>query len=65
MYRKNLKWKHSKPSEELKIKDGYIKSRLPKYADELDFDILRKNCRSFTEFLDALNPKSFKYKNGH
>ena len=58
-FSKNLKWKHSKPSEELKIKDGYIKSRLPKYAYELDFDILRKNCRSFKEFLEALIPKSF------
>ncbi len=56
---KNIKWKHSKPSEELKNYDGYIKSRLPKYADELDFNILGKNCRSFKEFLDALIPKKF------
>lgn len=54
---KNLKWKHLKPSEELKNYDGYIKSRLPNYADELDFGILGRNCRSFNEFLDALASK--------
>ena len=54
---KNIKWKHLKPSEELKNYDGYIKSRLPKYADELDFDILGKKSRSFKEFLDALTSK--------
>ena len=54
---RGIKWKHSKPSEELKIKFGYIKSSLPKYAAELDFDTLRKNCKSFKDFLDALNPK--------
>ncbi|HLB72303.1 MAG: hypothetical protein OIN88_03835 [Candidatus Methanoperedens sp.] len=51
---KNLKWKHSKPSDELKIKFGYLKSSLPKYASELDFDTLRNHCRSFGSFLEAL-----------
>ena len=51
---KNFEWKHSKPSEELKVKDGYIKSSLPKYAAELDFDKLVKNCISFKAFLAAL-----------
>ncbi|MFZ3383929.1 MAG: hypothetical protein WA144_08390 [Candidatus Methanoperedens sp.] len=54
---KNLKWKHSKPSEVLKNKDGYVKSRLPKYAAELDFDVLSNKCKSFKAFLAALNPK--------
>ncbi|CAG0983357.1 hypothetical protein METP2_02117 [Methanosarcinales archaeon] len=54
---KNLKWTHSKPSDALKNKDGYIKSRLPKYADELDFDVLSNKCKSFKAFLAALNPK--------
>lgn len=54
---KNLKWRHLKPSEELKNYDGYIKSRLPKYADEMDFGKLGRNCRSFNEFLDALASK--------
>lgn len=53
---KNLKWKHSKPSDELKIKFGYIKSSLPKYASELDFDELSKKCKSFDDFLNALTP---------
>jgi hypothetical protein len=53
---KNLKWKHSKPSDELKIKDGYEKYKLPKYANELDFDKLQKNCKSFKAFLKALMP---------
>ncbi|MCZ7372765.1 MAG: hypothetical protein O8C60_03770 [Candidatus Methanoperedens sp.] len=35
---KNLKWKQSKPSE------------------ELNFDKLQKNCRSFKAFLNALTP---------
>ncbi len=52
---KNLKCKHSKPSDELK-KEGYIKSSLPKYARELDFDKLQKKCRSFKDFLNALRP---------
>ena len=51
---KKLKCKHSKPSEKLKSKLGYIKSSLPKYASELDFDELQKNCRSFKAFLNAL-----------
>ncbi|MFA4957875.1 MAG: hypothetical protein WC556_12970 [Candidatus Methanoperedens sp.] len=54
---KGLKWKHHKPSDELKLKFGYIKSSLPKYADELDFDKLGKNCESFKAFLDALTQK--------
>lgn len=52
---KNLKWKNSKPSDELK-KEGYTKSSLPKYASELDFDKLQKNCKSFKAFLKALTP---------
>jgi hypothetical protein len=51
---KSLKW-HSKPSEELKIKFKYTKSSLPKYAGELDFDVLRKKkCKSFISFLNSL-----------
>jgi hypothetical protein len=53
---KNLKWKYSKPSDELKIKEGYTKSSLPKYAAELDFDKLQRNCKSFKAFLNALTP---------
>lgn len=53
---KNLKWGHSKPSEELKNKLGYKKSSLPRYAYELDFDILRKKSKSFGAFLKALQP---------
>lgn len=53
---KNLNWKHSKPSEELKAQIGYKKSSLPKYAAELDFDKLQKNCKSFNAFLNALTP---------
>ena len=53
---KNLKWKDSKPSDELKNQYGYIKSSLPKYATELDFDKLQRNCRSFKAFLNALTP---------
>lgn len=55
-YSKRLKWKHSKPSEELKAQIGYKKSSLPKYAAELDFDKLQKNCKSFKTFLSALMP---------
>lgn len=54
---KNLNWKNSKPSEVLKNKDGYIKSSLPKYAAELDFDALSNNCKSFKAFLVALISK--------
>lgn len=53
---KDLKWKHSKPSEELKRKYGYEKYKLPKYANELDFNKLKKNCKSFKAFLNALIP---------
>lgn len=52
-----LTWNQSKPSDELKRTSGYMKSSLPKYANELDFHALRKNCRSFNEFLDALNAR--------
>lgn len=51
---KNLKWGHSKPSDELKNKLGYRKSSLPKYASELDFDKLIKKSKSFIAFLNAL-----------
>jgi len=59
-YSKDIKWKHNKPSDELKLKlkFGYIKSSLPKYAAELDFDKLGKNCKSFKAFLDALTSAS-------
>ncbi|GFO97402.1 hypothetical protein ig2599ANME_1604 [groundwater metagenome] len=53
---KNLKWKHSKPSDELKIQYGYTKNSLPKYATELDFGELQKKCRSYKDFLYALTP---------
>ncbi len=53
---KDLKWKHSKPSEELKRNFGYEKHKLPKYANELDFNKLQKNCNSFKAFLNALIP---------
>ena len=55
---KDIKWKHSKPSDELKLKFSYIKSSLPKYAAELDFDKLGRNCKSFKAFLDALTSAS-------
>jgi hypothetical protein len=55
---KNLRWKHNKPSDELKLKFGYIKSNLPKYAAELDFDKLGNNCKSFKAFLDSLTSKA-------
>ncbi len=54
---KNLNWKYSKPSDELKNKEGYIKSSLPKYAGELDFNKLRNKCKSFNDFLGALKLK--------
>ncbi len=54
---KNLKWPHSKPSEALKNKYGYEKWNLPKYAAELDFDKLGKNCKSFKLFLAAMVTK--------
>ncbi len=53
---KDLKWKHLKPSEELKRNFGYEKYKLPKYANELDFDKLKKNCKSFKAFLNVLVP---------
>jgi len=55
---KDIKWKHSKPSDELKLKFRYIKSSLPKYASELDFDKLGKNSKSFKAFFEALTSKS-------
>jgi len=51
---KNLNWKNSKPSEKLKMEFGYVKSSLPKFAADLDFDKLQKNCKSFKDFLKAL-----------
>ena len=51
---KNLKWGHSKPSEELKNQFRYKKSSLPRYASELDFDKLIKKSKSFIDFLNAL-----------
>ncbi|MCZ7402953.1 MAG: hypothetical protein O8C61_12090 [Candidatus Methanoperedens sp.] len=54
---KGLKWKHQKPSDELKTKYSYEKWKLPQFAAELDFDKLGKNCKSFKDFLDALTPK--------
>ncbi len=53
---KNLKWGHSKPSEELKNQFRYKKSSLPRYASELDFDKLIKKSKSFISFLKALHP---------
>lgn len=53
---KDLKWRHSKPSDELKNKFGYEKYKLPRYTDELDFDTLRKKSKSFIAFLKALQP---------
>lgn len=53
---KDLKWGHSKPSDELKIKYGYEKYELPKYASELDFDKLQRESKSFQSFLAALKP---------
>jgi hypothetical protein len=41
---------------QLKNQYGYIKSSLPKYAAELDFDKLQRNCKSFKAFLNALTP---------
>ena len=57
MHQQKSKMEALKPSEELKFKFGYIKSSLPKYAAELDFDKLSKKCKSFKAFLAALNPK--------
>ena len=54
---KDITWKHSKPSDVLKTKHSYEKWKLPKYADELDFDVLSNKCKSFKAFLAALNPK--------
>jgi hypothetical protein len=53
---KNLKWGHSKPSDELKSQFRYKKSSLPKYASELDFDKLIKKSKPFIDFLNALQP---------
>lgn len=58
---KNLKWKHSKPSEELKTKEGYEKYKLPKYASELNFGELQKKSKSFNDFLNALTPITKKH----
>ncbi|NJF24488.1 hypothetical protein [Thermococcus sp. Bubb.Bath] len=44
----------TKPSDELKRKMRYTKSLLPTYADKLNFDKLKHNCKSFREFLRIL-----------
>ncbi|NJE01813.1 hypothetical protein [Thermococcus sp. JdF3] len=44
----------TKPSDELKKRERYTKSKLPKYADKLDFEKLKQNCKSFREFLKLL-----------
>jgi len=44
----------TKPSEELKLREGYAKHRLPDYVHKLDFEKLKKNCNSFREFLKIL-----------
>jgi len=44
------KWS-TKPSDELKKREGYEKYQLPDYVDKLDFKKLKRNCRSFQEFL--------------
>ncbi|ASJ01863.1 hypothetical protein A3L09_00605 [Thermococcus profundus] len=44
----------TKPSDELKRKIRYKKSLLPTYADKLDFDKLKRNCKSFRKFLEIL-----------
>ncbi|NJE09910.1 hypothetical protein [Thermococcus sp. MAR1] len=44
----------TKPSDELKKRERYTKSNLPKYADKLDFERLKRNCKSFREFLEIL-----------
>ncbi|WP_148258632.1 hypothetical protein [Thermococcus sp. AM4] len=41
----------TKPSDELKRRERYAKHKLPDYVNKLDFDRLRRNCRSFQEFL--------------
>jgi hypothetical protein len=41
----------TKPSDELKKREGYEKYQLPDYVDKLDFEKLKRNCRSFQEFL--------------
>jgi len=41
----------TKPSDELKRRYGYAKHKLPDYVNKLDFRKLRKNCKSFQEFL--------------
>lgn len=44
----------TKPSDELKRREGYAKHQLPDYVGRLDFDKLKKNCKSFQEFLKIL-----------
>ena len=41
----------TKPSDELKKRKGYEKYQLPDYVNKLDFEKLKRNCRSFQEFL--------------
>ncbi len=44
----------TKPSDELKRREGYVKHKLPDYVGKLDFKKLRNNCKSFQEFLRIL-----------
>ena len=41
----------TKPSDELKKREGYEKYQLPDYVNKLDFERLKRNCKSFREFL--------------
>ncbi|HDZ35625.1 MAG TPA: hypothetical protein ENH81_01755 [Thermococcus sp.] len=41
----------TKPSDELKKRLRYAKHNLPDYVEKLDFEKLKKNCKSFQEFL--------------
>ena len=44
----------TKPSDELKKREGYDKYKLPNYVDKLEFEKLKRNCKSFREFLRIL-----------
>ena len=41
----------TKLSDELKKRERYAKHNLPEYAGKLDFEKLKKDCKSFQEFL--------------
>ncbi|QGA53903.1 hypothetical protein GFS03_04590 [Sulfolobus sp. E5-1-F] len=45
----------NEPSEELKRKEDYDKSDLPKYANEIDIELLKQKSRSFNDFLNCIN----------